>query len=37
VSLHGIDELTTEQAYRLVAAHPGHELPPLDPVRAAAS
>jgi hypothetical protein len=30
--MRSIYELTTEEAYRLVAEHFGHELPPLDTV-----
>ncbi len=30
--MRDIDELTTAEAYRLVAEHFGHELPPLDAV-----
>jgi hypothetical protein len=30
--MRGIDELTTEEAYRLVLEHFGHALPPLEAV-----
>ena len=30
--MRSIHHLTTEEAYRLVAGHFGHELPPLDAV-----
>ena len=30
--MRSIFELTTEEAYRIVAEHFGHELPPLDAV-----
>ena len=30
--MRSIHDLTTEEAYRLVAGHFGHELPPLDAV-----
>jgi hypothetical protein len=32
MALRSIDELTTEEAYRIVAGHFGHALPPLDAV-----
>ncbi len=32
MSLRGIHDLTTEEAYRLASEHFGHELPPLDAV-----
>lgn len=32
ISLRCIHDLTTEEAYRLVAEHFGHALPPLDAV-----
>ena len=32
MSLRSIYDLTTEEAYRLVTEHFGHELPPLDAV-----
>jgi hypothetical protein len=31
-AVRSIHDLTTEEAYRLVAGHFGHELPPLDAV-----
>ncbi len=32
MTLRSIHDLTTEEAYRLVSEHFGHELPPLDAV-----
>lgn len=32
MTLRSIYDLTTEEAYQLVSAHFGHELPPLDAV-----
>jgi hypothetical protein len=32
MALRSIHDLTTEEAYRLVADHFGHDLPPLDAV-----
>jgi hypothetical protein len=32
MTLRGIHDLTTEEAYRIAAEHFGHDLPPLDAV-----